>query len=427
MTTKIPLRIIHTGDIHIGLSLRKVSRNEEHIQILDWLIDTIAEHNIDVLLIAGDVFETANPDINAQTIFFNFLRKLVDIPSLRQVIITAGNHDSAGKLQSLCPVTEKLGIHIVGAIANRSAAWNDWIIPIVIDGEVQAVVNAIPYVSEYRLGIHWNLESKESPIDIIRNELRSLYTNMATFAKEKYPDVPLIGMGHLTAMDQNYQLGEIPQRIHRILEKGLDGDIFGNDYAYVALGHIHRKYKVRGSANAWYSGSLLPCSIAEAEDGSQRGVWMIELDGNPSSRPQPVEILAPVLRQMIRWMGQDKDVSDYLRNLTWTEKFPPFVYLSLETASYAKCVNIVRNTLLEMAEKISEQEDGEQSKQLPIIAKIDGKVTDRAISKEEKHQICSPESLMDPLKLFQDFVEFKEGTKASPEQIQLFMDAIQFK
>ena len=96
---------------------------------------------------------------------------------------------------------------------------------------------------------------------------------MADLARERHGDVPLIAMGHLTAMDEQYNLGEMPRSIHRIIDKGLDGEIFGDQYVYIALGHIHRKYKVRGDANAWYCGSPMPCSIAEAEDGSEREVY----------------------------------------------------------------------------------------------------------------------------------------------------------
>ena len=94
-------------------------------------------------------------------------------------------------------------------------------------------------------------------------------------------------------MDEQYTLGEHPRSIHGIIDKGLDGDIFGDQYVYIALGHIHRKYKILGEANAWYCGSPMPYSIAEAEDGSERGVWLVSLSGETDERPLPKAVLAP--------------------------------------------------------------------------------------------------------------------------------------
>ena len=224
------LKLLHTGDLHLGLTLRGISREEEQQKMLDWIVSVIRKDKVDVLLVAGDVFDVANPPNSARTMFFNFLEQLVDIPTLSHVVITAGNHDSAGQLNALCPVTRRLGIHIVGGIENRSDSWNDWIIPIEIDGEVCAVVNAIPYISEFRLGIRWTSDQVGKSHSVIRRALTSVYSEMADLARERHGDIPLIAMGHLTAMDEHYNLGEMPRSIHRIIDKGLDGEIFGSDY-----------------------------------------------------------------------------------------------------------------------------------------------------------------------------------------------------
>ena len=407
-----PLKILHTGDLHLGLSLRRVSREEEQQMMLDWIVKVTREQAVDVLLIAGDVFDVANPPNSARTMFFNFLEQLVDTETLSHVVITAGNHDSAGQLNALCPVTRRLGIHIVGGVENRSDSWNDWIIPIDIGGEVCAVVNAIPYISEFRLGIRWTSDQVGKSHAVIRKALKSVYSEMADLARERHGNVPLIAMGHLTAMDEQYNIGEMPRSIHRIIDKGLDGEIFGDRYVYIALGHIHRKYKVRGEANAWYCGSPMPCSIAEAEDGSDRGVWVVPLSGDAGERPLPCAMLAPVWRQMIRWQGPESKMEEYILNLTWDDaELPPFLYMEVETTSSARVTQRFNDIVQSMIQ------DGVAP---PLKGKIEGRLTEQAIEEDVEYDMGNPEALLRPVELFTDFVRFKEGTDATEEQIRLF-------
>ncbi len=407
-----PLKILHTGDLHLGLSLRRVSREEEQQRMLDWIVQVTREQKVDVLLIAGDVFDVANPPNSARTMFFNFLEQLVDTQTLSHVVITAGNHDSAGQLNALCPVTRRLGIHIVGGVENRSDSWNDWIIPLEIDGEVCAVVNAIPYISEFRLGIRWTSDQVGKSHAVIRKALKSVYSEMADLARERHGNVPLIAMGHLTAMDEQYNLGEMPRSIHRIIDKGLDGEIFGDQYVYIALGHIHRKYKVRGEANAWYCGSPMPCSIAEAEDGSERGVWVVPLSGDPDERPPPVAMLAPIWRQMIRWQGPESKMEEYILKLTWNDaELPPFLYMEVETTSSARVTQRFNDIVQSMVQ------DGVAP---PLKGKIEGRLTEQAIEEDVEYDMGNPEALLRPIELFKDFVRFKEGIDATEEQIRLF-------
>lgn len=413
------LSVLHTGDLHLGLSLRQTSREEEQQKMLDWLVSVTREETVDVLLIAGDVFDVANPPTFARTMFFNFLEQLVDIPTLSHVVITAGNHDSAGQLNALCPVTRRLGIHILGGVENRSESWNDWIIPLEIDGEVCAVVNAIPYISEFRLGIRWTSDKVGKSHATIRKALKSVYSEMAELAKQRHGNVPLIGMGHLTAMDEQYNLGEMPRSIHRIIDKGLDGEIFGEEYAYVALGHIHRKYKVRGEANAWYCGSPMPCSIAEAEDGSERGVWIVELSGDPAERPNPRASLAPVWRQMIRWHGRESEMEKYIQDLTWPmEQLPPFLYMEVETTSTARVTQRFNDVVKTLRE---------QKIQPPLKGKIEGRLTEKAMEEDVDYDMGNPDALLKPVELFKEFVQFKEGVEATDSQVALFTELVSKK
>ncbi|MEC7983662.1 MAG: exonuclease subunit SbcD [Myxococcota bacterium] len=326
------LRVIHTGDLHIGQKLKKNSRHEEHSLLLSWLPSVIDAEKAQVLLIAGDVFDCSTPAPKSQHLFNRFLASLESIPSLLSVIITAGNHDSAQRLEAMKPVLARIGIHIVGAHENRSAKWDDWLIPIRDHNQdVRAVVAAVPFVHEFRLGLKKGVGNKEQYSDRIKASFSSLYTHFARRAAEQYPEAPLIGMGHLTAISEEELVGPAPQNVHMALEKGMDGRIFDPRYCYVALGHIHKNYRIRGDANAYYCGSPLPCSIDEAEDRTRRGVWCLDVS-DVHTRPTPRLIKAPIFRHLLRLRGSVEEVQAALLEHTWEDaQEPSFIWIKAET------------------------------------------------------------------------------------------------
>ncbi|XKH37180.1 exonuclease SbcCD subunit D [Azospirillum doebereinerae] len=100
------LRVLHTADWHLGQTLHGVARDPEHARFLDWLLDRIGEHGVDALVIAGDVFDGQNPPIPALALFYRFLaRAKTRFPAL-DVVVLAGNHDSASRLEAPSPSHE---------------------------------------------------------------------------------------------------------------------------------------------------------------------------------------------------------------------------------------------------------------------------------------------------------------------------------
>ena len=84
------LRVLHTGDLHVGQTLQKQCRLEEHRRFFQWLRNTIIEKQVHVLLIAGDLFDKAQPRPDAQRVFFDFLADVQDVEQLQKIVITAG-------------------------------------------------------------------------------------------------------------------------------------------------------------------------------------------------------------------------------------------------------------------------------------------------------------------------------------------------
>jgi exonuclease SbcD len=113
------LRLVHTSDWYLGHRLHGLERAREHRAFLDWLIETCVSESADALLIAGDVFDTANPSAAAQRCWFDFLGRLRQrLPAL-DVVAIAGNHDSPARLGAPAPLLGPLGMHVVGAVRRQ--------------------------------------------------------------------------------------------------------------------------------------------------------------------------------------------------------------------------------------------------------------------------------------------------------------------
>ena len=113
-------------------------RLPEQVRFLDWLLEVMAEEKVEVLLVAGDVFDVANPSRQALALYYDFLHRLVDLKTVRAVI-TAGNHDSASQLNGPRDLLGRLGVTVVGEALEPEAAWVDL-------GEVR--VAAVPFLRE---------------------------------------------------------------------------------------------------------------------------------------------------------------------------------------------------------------------------------------------------------------------------------------
>lgn len=108
------MKILHTADWHLGQTFYEYSRYDEHVRFLDWLRRQIKERKIDVLLVAGDIFDGPNPSAESQRLYYSFLRRVTaECPAL-QIIIIAGNHDSAARLEAPNPLLEEMNITVRG-------------------------------------------------------------------------------------------------------------------------------------------------------------------------------------------------------------------------------------------------------------------------------------------------------------------------
>src|ERR1019366_4363025 len=127
------MKILHTADWHIGQTFYEYDRTYEHQQFLNWLVNTTEKEGIDIVIVSGDIFDISNPSASAIKLFYSFLKNVVKVQPGLQIIITAGNHDSAARLESPKPLLESSNIHIIGMIernADGSIDYEKLVIPI---------------------------------------------------------------------------------------------------------------------------------------------------------------------------------------------------------------------------------------------------------------------------------------------------------
>lgn len=227
------LKIIHTADWHLGQTFFGYDREEEHDAFLNWLVDTLAAQQTDVLLIAGDVFDVANPSAAAQRRFFHFLKEVNRRNPHLQIVVIAGNHDSAARLESPVPLLEELNTSIVGIIRRTETGeidFNSLLIPLYNkEGGREAWCLAVPYL---RQGDYPALEEgHDTYIAGINRMYRQLYDYAD--AKRK-PGEALVAMGHLHATGAELSDDD---RSERIIMGGLES-VSADTFDTLSLIHI---------------------------------------------------------------------------------------------------------------------------------------------------------------------------------------------
>ncbi|KJG07060.1 metallophosphatase [Photobacterium angustum] len=272
------MKIIHTSDWHLGHQLHGYNRDYEHQAFLDWLADELEAQQADALLVAGDIFDTANPPASAWRMLYRFLAKVSKaLPNL-DVVMIGGNHDSPSKLDAPHELLKAFDLHMVGGIHRLEDGTLDvkrMLVPITNkDKQTAAYVLAVPFLRSADLRTD-HLDENE---DRLIKGVEVLYSDMTQAARELLaPEQAMIGMGH--AYMASGQLSEMSER--RVLggnQHALPASIFADDMSYVALGHLHLAQKVAKKEHVRYSGSPIPLSMSERNYPHQ--ILAVEFDGS---------------------------------------------------------------------------------------------------------------------------------------------------
>lgn len=278
------MKILHTSDWHLGQRLLQLDRHEEFTLALDWLLEVIQSEKIDVLLVAGDIFDIGNPPNQSRQLYYNFLRQILRT-QCRHVIITGGNHDSPAMLNAPRELLQGFNIHVLGA---ATANIEDELLLLEnAEGQLELIVAAVPFLRDRDLRISRVGESSQTRQERLQAGLTSHYERLAELAAAKSQDtVPSIALGHLYA--KGAVAAERQDNIYVGNRENMEAGQFPTSFDYVALGHIHRAQLVGGKEHVRYSGSLVPLSFSETQDEKQ--VWILETAGKeiPLIRSLPV-------------------------------------------------------------------------------------------------------------------------------------------
>ena len=347
------MQIIHTADWHLGQTFYSFERTYEHRVFLDWLANILKERKTDLLLIAGDVFDSPNPSAEAQRMFYTFLRRVTTENPDLQVIITAGNHDSAARLEAPNPLLKTFKTHVSGIVhyKNDEIDYERMIVPVGDD----TCCLAVPYLR------HNDLPKAET----YSEGIAKFYSNLYEIAKEKYSRI--IAMGHLQASGAEVSVGDNSE--HAIIGglEGIDSGFAKAGISYFALGHLHKAQRVGGREHVRYSGAPLPMSFAERKN--IQSVTQVNIDNQGTTieriifdapvkllsipeKPSPIEEILPLLAALED--GEINNRSPFLEIKVLVKSVDPTLRNQIEQAIAGKSVRLAR------LESVCEKKEGEK-------------------------------------------------------------------
>jgi DNA repair protein SbcD/Mre11 len=250
------VKILHTSDWHVGKVLKGRDRHDEHVAVLRSIVAAARQHDVDLVLVAGDLFETSAPTAKSQGLVMRTLLALRE--DGRQVVVIAGNHDNAGLLDAVYrPALGQLGLHVLGLPKRPDAG--GMLTLRTRTGET-AQVAALPFLSKrYALGAAEIIFSElaEHALDYSRRvgEMIALLTQGFT------EDAVNIVMAHATLFGGQSGGGE--REVQTTLDYSLPASLFPAVAHYAALGHLHRHQEIDGPCPIYYSGSPLAIDFGE--------------------------------------------------------------------------------------------------------------------------------------------------------------------
>ncbi|MBB3105901.1 exonuclease SbcD [Psychrobacter luti] len=269
-----PLNILHTSDWHLGRRLYGRMRYDEFEAFLTWLQDAISAQKVDVLIVAGDIFDTMTPSNKAQALYYEFLGR-VSKSCCEHIVIVAGNHDSPTFLDAPSNVLKFLNVHVIGTACEDL---NDEVLVLDdVDGTPHCIIAAVPYLRDRDVRSSSAGESADSKDANVIKGIRTHYDEVASIAKAKQTElveanqrhIPIIATGHLFAAGGTTTEDDGVRELYVGSLGKISADMFDEVFDYVALGHLHVPQRVGGRESIRYSGSPIAMGFGEAKQQKQ--------------------------------------------------------------------------------------------------------------------------------------------------------------
>jgi exonuclease SbcD len=401
------MRILHTSDWHLGRTLENISRIDEQRQFVDQLCDIADQGKIDLVLVAGDIYDTYNPAAAAEELFYDAVDRL-NGRGKRAVVVIAGNHDNPERLCAAGPLAWKNGIILLGypgsdAGSYRGSKGNIGIVDsgpgwfeIGISGcNHSAVAITLPYPSESRLEQMLSREANESKLQqAYSDKIGSIFGKLS----EKYrEDTVNLAVSHI------FLKGGKESESERTLQVGgaltVDPAVLPAGAHFVALGHLHRPQRIKDAhCPAYYSGSPLAYSFAEADYA--KALYIV--DAEPGREPQVETVYLNCGKPLRRWVATN-GIEEALR---WCEDGKD------------------RNAWIDLEVHTDRVLTVEEQKALRGLNP--GIINIRPIIRSEAPEVetCENRENRKIDVLFRDYYRYKTGTEISDELMGMFLDVI---
>lgn len=269
------MRILHTGDWHVGRTIRGRSRHDEHGAVLAELVDVAQTEAVDLVLVAGDQFDHAAPSPAAERLVYRTLLDLAETGAT--VIVVAGNHDNPNRLAAVAPLLAAAGVTVQPRLARPD---DGGLRRLEVAGEPLRLVT-VPFVSRRGIVKADDLMQLDAAAHQGRytERVRQVLTALcAGFAD----DAVNLVTGHLMVFGGT--TGGSERSAHTVFEYAVPAAAFPAGTHYVALGHLHRQQRVEAPAPVWYAGS--PLQLDFGEEGEHKGVLLVTAE---PGRPARVE------------------------------------------------------------------------------------------------------------------------------------------
>jgi exonuclease SbcD len=329
LTWAVVIRLLHTADWHLGAALQGWPRDYEQRAALAQLTAIAGAREVDAVIVAGDVFDSLNPSAEAQRLLYDALSALRAACPRATIVLIAGNHDPALRLEAPRPLFAIARVLAIGAVARRGGAidLDAHLAPLTdAGGKVGAYLLAMPYPRAADLPIA-GPQIEGSPVVWA---VRELYREAIEAVRTKIGAAPLVVMGHLHIAGGIESEGA-ERRIIVGGEHAAPPDLFPPDVAYVALGHLHRPQSI---GRIRYPGSLVPMSKTEAN--YSHGVSVVEIDETSGAIVEHVAFERAVAHLRLPASGALTfgEIEPALAALSLDPKTPierrPFIYLDVK-------------------------------------------------------------------------------------------------
>ncbi len=269
------MKILHTSDWHVGRRIRGRDRSDEHRAVLTEIAEIAAGNEVGLTLVAGDLFDSASPSPESESIVW---RALLDLAEVAPVAVVSGNHDNPGRLDAVAPLL-RMGRISVGAIAAPVAEGGVLEFP-----GIGTRVALLPFVSQRGIVRAQQIldDDSDQHAGAYADRMQRLISNLTA---DMTADTVNLLLSHLTVYGALAGGGE---RTAHVFGYAIPTSSFPGHLSYVALGHLHRQQKMPHGGAVWYSGSPLQLDFGEVDD--QKGVLIVEANPGLPSRVTAVPL-----------------------------------------------------------------------------------------------------------------------------------------